>query len=99
MIGKTPNREQTHLFLANLMDFIDPGHRLSLLAEAIDWDGFETGFAGLYSTVGCRAKPVRLMVGLLILKQIYNLADAGGDGGMGTRIRTSSIFAGKRCFG
>jgi IS5 family transposase len=75
MIGKSPDREQKHLFLANLMDFIDPRHRLCLLAESIDWDGFERGFAPLYSSVGCRAKPVRLMVGLLILKQVYNLAD------------------------
>jgi IS5 family transposase len=75
MKGKSPDREQKNLFLANLMDFIDPGHRLSLLGEAIDWDGIETGFAPLYSSVGCPAKPVRLMVGLLILKQVYNLAD------------------------
>ena len=63
------------MFLANLMEFIDPRHRLCLLAEAIDWDGFEAGFAPLYSSVGCPAKPVRLMAGLLILKQVYNLAD------------------------
>ena len=75
MIGKSPDREQKHLFLANLMDFIDPRHRLCMLAEAIDWDGFEAGFAPLYSSVGCPAKPVRLMVGLLILKQVCNLAD------------------------
>jgi IS5 family transposase len=75
MIGKSPDREQKHLFLASLMEFIDPGHRLCLLAEAIDWDGFEAGFAPLYSSVGCPAKPVRLMAGLLILKQVYNLAD------------------------
>jgi transposase, IS5 family len=75
MIGKSPDRGQKHLFLANLMDFIDPRHRLCMLAEAIDWEGFEAGFAPLYSSVGCPAKPVRLMVGLLILKQVYNLAD------------------------
>lgn len=75
MMGKSPERGQKHLFLANLMDFIDPRHRLCLLAEAIDWEGFEEGFAPLYSSVGCPAKPVRLMVGLLILKQVYNLAD------------------------
>ena len=75
MIGKSADREQKHLFLANLMEFIDPRHRLCWLAEAIDWEGFEVGFAPLYSSVGCRAKPVRLMVGLLILKQVYNLAD------------------------
>ena len=96
MIGKSPERGQKHLFLANLMDFVNPGHRLCLLADGIDWSGFETGFAPLYSKVGCPAKPVRLMVGLLILKQVYNLA--GGDGRMGTRTRTSSIFAGRRYF-
>ena len=75
MIGKSPDRKQKHMFLANLMDFIDPGHQLCLLADEIDWAGFEKGFAGLYSSVGCPAKPVRLMVGLLVLKQVYNLAD------------------------
>lgn len=75
MIGKSPDREQKHMFLANLMDFIDPGQKLCLLADEIGWAGFEKGFAGLYSSVGCPAKPVRLMVGLLILKQVYNLAD------------------------
>ena len=75
MIGKSPNQNQTHLFLANLADFIDPKHRLCLLAEKIDWQDFEAELASLYSAVGCPAKPVRLMVGLLILKQVYNLAD------------------------
>jgi transposase, IS5 family len=36
---------------------------------------FETEFAPLYSTFGQSAKPIRLMVGLLILKQIYDLSD------------------------
>lgn len=75
MIGKSPNQEQKHLFLPLLNDFIDPQHELCQLAEQIDWQKFEQEFAPLYSTVGCPAKPVRLMVGLLILKQIYNLGD------------------------
>ena len=75
MIGKSPNREQTHLFLASLKEFINPKHELCMLAEAVEWGGFEREFAGLYSSRGCPAKPVRLMVGLLILKQVYNLAD------------------------
>ncbi len=75
MIGKSPNREQKHLFLASLNEFINPKHELCLLAEAVEWGRFETEFAGLYSSRGCRAKPVRLMVGQLILKQVYNLAD------------------------
>ena len=75
MIGKSPVGEQRDLFLANLEDLLDPGHRLSMLGKEIDWAGLEEGFAPLYSKVGCPAKPVRLMVGLLILKQVYNLAD------------------------
>ena len=75
MIGKSPEGEQRDLFLANLEDLVDPRHRLSMLAKEIDWAGIEEGFAPLYSKVGCPAKPVRLMVGLLILKQVYHLAD------------------------
>lgn len=75
MIGKSPNEKQKHLFLPNLTDFINLQHELCVLAEKIDWTEFETDLAPLYSTVGSPAKPVRLMVGLLILKQIYNLGD------------------------
>lgn len=75
MIGKSPNEKQKHLFLPNLTDFINLRHELCLLANKIDWQQFEADFAPLYSTVGSPAKPIRLMVGLLILKQIYNLGD------------------------
>lgn len=75
MIGKSPNQCQTHLFLPLPADFIDPEHQLCLLANRIDWQFFETRFAPLYSNVGAPAKPIRLMVGLLILKQVYNLGD------------------------
>ncbi len=63
------------MFLPNLTDFINLQHQLCVLANKIDWQQFETDFAPLYSTVGTPAKPIRLMVGLLILKQIYNLGD------------------------
>jgi IS5 family transposase len=75
MIGKSPNQDQKHLFLPNLTDFINPSHELYLLAEKIDWSLFESEFAPLYSKVGQPAKPIRLMVGLLILKQLYDLGD------------------------
>jgi transposase, IS5 family len=75
MIGKLLNQEQKDLFLPNLCDFINPKHELCLLADKIIWNDFETGFASLYSKTGQPAKPIRLMVGLLILKQVYNLAD------------------------
>ena len=75
MIGNSPNQQQKHLFSVNLADFINPNHRLSLLAEKIDWQAFETNLAPLYSNFGAPAKPIRLMVGLLILKQVFNLGD------------------------
>lgn len=75
MIGNSPNHKQKHLFLPNLAEFINPRHQLCLLAEKIDWQAFETQFAPLYAKVGSPAKPIRLMVGLLILKQVFNLAD------------------------
>jgi IS5 family transposase len=75
MIGKPVNQDQKHLFLPELNEFINPKHELSLLADKIDWDFFESEFAPLYSETGAPAKPIRLMVGLLILKQIYDLGD------------------------
>lgn len=75
MIGKSPNELQKHLFLPNLTDFINLEHQLCLMARKIDWQQFETDLAPLYASVGTPAKPIRLMVGLLILKQIYNLGD------------------------
>ena len=46
MIGKTRNVGQKHMFLPNLVELVNPEHELSLLAEKLDWDGFESGLAG-----------------------------------------------------
>jgi IS5 family transposase len=61
--------------MPNLAEFINPQHELCLLANKLDWQQFETDFAPLYSIIGSPAKPIRLMVGLLILKQLYDLGD------------------------
>ena len=61
--------------MPNLDEIINPKHELCLLAEKIDWDFFEKEFEEFYSDLGAPAKPIRLMVGLLILKQIYDLGD------------------------
>jgi len=55
-----------------MLDSNDP---LIALADTIDWDIFENAFAKYYSDEGRPAKPIRLMVGLLILKQLENLSD------------------------
>ncbi len=75
MIGKTPDQGQRDMFSPLLSDFIDMGHELVLLANKIDWKYFEKEFSEYYSKVGQPAMPVRLMVGSLMLKRIYNLGD------------------------
>ena len=75
MIGKTPSQNQKDLFKPLLIDFINLEHELILLSNKIDWHYFEKEFASLYSTVGKPAMPIRLMVGSLMLKRIYNLGD------------------------
>jgi len=75
MIGKSPNQHQRELFRPLLSDFIDLNHELVLLSNKIDWKYFENEFSMLYSNTGQPAMPTRLMVGCLILKQLYNLGD------------------------
>lgn len=75
MLGKTPRIKQKNLFKPHLSDFIDKGHELVLLAQKIDWDYFENEFSPLYSQKGRPSMPIRLMVGCLLLKRIYNLGD------------------------
>lgn len=75
MRGQLPNQNQGNLFLTPLKNLLNPKHPLYELAEQIDWSVFEQHFAGLYSLKGRPAHPVRLMVGLLILKQLEDLGD------------------------
>ena len=75
MIGKTSDQNQRDLFEPLLKDFIDMSHELILLSDKIDWNYFEKGFSIYYSNTGQPAMPIRLMVGSLMLKRIYNLSD------------------------
>lgn len=75
MLGKLPQKGQRDLFRPMLKDFIDMRHELVLLAEKIDWSYFEKEFEPLYSQRGAPSVPIRLMVGCLMLKHLYNLGD------------------------
>lgn len=75
MLGKSKNQNQRDFFQPLLSDFINDGHVLVLLSEKIDWNYFENEFSPLYSNVGQPSMPIRLMVGCLLLKRIYNLGD------------------------
>ena len=51
-------------------------HPLFILSHQIDWTVFENAFSVLYCLDDERpAKPIRLMVGLLILKHLLNISD------------------------
>lgn len=59
-----------------LADQLDQKHPLYILANKINWSVFEDAFKVHYSEkMGKPAKPIRLMVSLLILKQVRNLSD------------------------
>jgi len=76
MKAKTASREkQGHLLYPDLLGQLNPKHPLLVLAQKLPWALFEREFAQFYALVGRPAKPIRLMVGLLLLKQIENLSD------------------------
>ena len=58
-----------------LQDILDPNHALLKLAGVIDWEAFHGRLAPYYSTVGRRALPIRLMVGLHLLKHREGMSD------------------------
>ncbi len=63
-------------FFHSFEDTLNPKHPLFVLANKMDWSVFEKAFLPLYSQNNGRpAKPIRLMVGLLILKHIRNVSD------------------------
>ena len=61
--------------MPTLNEQCDPRHSLRRLGERIPWRDFEEAFGEYYSEEGRPAKPVRLMVGLLLLKQMYDQSD------------------------
>lgn len=76
LLPSTPTkRRQPNLFYGSLMDMLDNDDPLIALADTIEWEAFDERFASYYSDEGRPAKPIRLMVGLLLLKQLEDLSD------------------------
>ena len=75
MLPRTSNNNQPNLFYNQLRDMLDSNDPLIALADTINWGLFEDSFEKYYSKEGRPAKPIRLMVGLLLLKQLKNLSD------------------------
>lgn len=75
MQAKPSGTRQTSFLMPTLGEQLDPRQPLKQLAEQLPWAEFEQAFGKYYSAEGRPAKPVRLMVGLLLLKQMFNQGD------------------------
>jgi len=63
-------------FYSTFEEQLNHRHSLYILANQVHWCIFEDALSKHYSrTMGAPAKPIRLMVGLLILKHLRNLSD------------------------
>ena len=72
------NLNQDDLFRRRLSNQLNPRHELFKLSSMVPWDWLETEFADLYDenqVAGRPAKPIRLMIGLILLQNMYNLSD------------------------
>lgn len=75
MQTKPAASSQISFLMPSLGEQLDPRQPLKQLADTLPWSEFEQAFGKFYSPEGRPAKPVRLMVGLLLLKQMFNQGD------------------------
>jgi IS5 family transposase len=75
MIGKIEKTPQLNLFEVPLTTFINMQHELVILCEKFNWDEIEKDFEKYFSEIGRPSVPIRKMVGLLLLKQVYDESD------------------------
>ena len=67
---------QANLFKVMLRDIVNPRHELILLRDAIDWERFQKALEPVYCPNNGRPSiPVRMMVGLMMLRTMYGLSD------------------------
>src|SRR3990172_12404606 len=75
MLGKKEKNPQLNISETPLIHFINPGHDLCKLAKQVNWDQVEKDFAVFYSNKGAPSIPMRIMAGLILLKQVYRYSD------------------------
>ncbi len=75
-LRQTTRTADSDLFRQELANIINLRHPLVQLSAEIDWQSCESGFGGLYAiAVGRPGHPVRLMVGLQLLKHTCNVSE------------------------
>jgi IS5 family transposase len=75
MKGKNILTDQTDLFRSRLDQMVNMRHEMIILSHELDWDWIDVELAGCYSREGRPSIPVRTMVGMLLLKQMFNQSD------------------------
>ena len=76
MLSQSSEHHQTNLFGSDRLMQLDPTDPLLQLSAVIPWHDFEQEFSKYYTkNIGAPSKPIRLMVGLLLLKSLRNLSD------------------------
>ena len=76
MLSKPVNSIQLSFLQPGLKEQLSNKHPLYILADQISWQLFEESFRKHYrEDFGRPAKPIRLMVALILLKHIRNLSD------------------------
>lgn len=76
MKPKKTNHSQSLLFQPRLSRELNPNHELCILSKIVDWTSFEQEFTELFSEKrGAPGRPVRLVVGLLMLENMYGISD------------------------
>ncbi len=66
---------EKNMFSGSFMDMLDTNDSLIVLANNFPWSKVESELSKYYTGIGRPPKPIRLMVGLLLLKQLENLSD------------------------
>jgi len=75
MVAKTERHPQLSIFRTPLKQFINLDHEICVLADRIDWESVTNDFKGYYTEFGRPSVPLRRMIGIVLLKYIYNLSD------------------------
>ena len=76
MLTKNKPTGQLNFLMPGLRDQLNSKHPLYILEGKIEWHVFDEAFSCLYSPdFGSPAKPIRLMVSLLILKHLRDISD------------------------
>jgi IS5 family transposase len=75
MQGKIKHKPQLDMFKVQLKSLVSQDHSLIILSHKIDWASIDKEFEQYYSKEGRPSVPTRTMVGLLMLKSIFNESD------------------------